>query len=259
LPKYPAWASVLKIVRKNLDTLAPRNGGLIVGLLEDWGQGVNWLLPYPPGAADVARIAFSLLPAAEDWGSWRVESQKRLLKLIVKIPKGASGQIKDLVRRAATHGRDDRVADEFAELVLEHLDGAAMCRDFPEEVIQMAAARWVIPKTKDEQADWSGFHDHFDVEVAFGLPQTLSFEFYPPSAYHGPFWWLLVHHPKLGIAFILRMMNHCADCYGDPKTFHRFVELPEKTVFILPDGERKRNRCTGCSRMCADGLGTLAP
>lgn len=223
--------------------LAPRNIELILGLLEDWAQGVNWLLQYPLGAKDSAEIAFSLLPMADDWRHWERETDKRLLKVIAKIPRGSPERIKDLAKRAE-HGRDDRVADEFAELVLKYLDGIAMGRDFPEEVIQMAETRWGISRKVDEGMDRSGFRDHFDVEVAFGLPETMSFDFFPQSAYHGPFWSLLVHHPNLAVAFILRLMNLCVDRYGDPNIFHRFIELPGKASLILPDGTVKEQWCS---------------
>jgi hypothetical protein len=235
LPKYPAWAAVLKIVRKNLAALAPRNGELILGLLEDWAQGVNWLLPYPKGAKDAGEIAFSLLPASDDWHHWQREVTKRLLKVIVKIPKGAPKQIREIAKRAEG-GRDDHIADEFAELVLEHLEGIPMCRDFPEEVIRMAEARWGVYSRKNDPPEWSGFRDDFGVEVAFGLPMALSFDYYPASAYHGPFRALLAHDPKGAVDFIIRFSNHCAACYGNPKIFHRFVELPTKIMLALPDG-----------------------
>jgi hypothetical protein len=208
---------------------------LILGLLEDWAQGVNWLLPYPKGAKDAAEIAFSLLPASDDWHHWEREAMKRLLKVIVKIPNGAPKQVREIAKRAEG-GRDDHIADEFAELVLEHLEGLPMCRDFPEEVIQMAEARWGISSGNNESPERSGFHDHFEVEVAFGLPMTLSFNYYPASAYHGPFRALLTHHPKRAVNFIIRFSNHCAASYGNPKIFHRFVELPTKIILTLPDG-----------------------
>ncbi len=242
LPKYPAWAAVLNIVRNHLTAVAPQNGELILGLLEDWARGVNYALPYPKGAKDAAEIALALLPASEDWHHWEREATDRLLKVIVKIPRGAPAQIRDIAQRAEL-GRDDHIADKFAELVLEHLDGIPMCRDFPGEVIRMAEVRWGLSSSKDKSGEWSGFRDHFEVEVAFGLPMTLSFDYYPASAYHGPFWALLAHHPKQAVDFIIRFSNYCSDSYGDPKIFHRFVELPEKTSLTLPDGTAKEQWC----------------
>jgi hypothetical protein len=234
LPKYPAWAAVLKIVRNHLAAVAPQNGELILGLLEDWARGVNYALPYPRGAKDAAEISFALLPASDDWHHWEREATDRLLKVIVKIPRGAPAQIRDIAQRVE-RGRDDHIADKFAELVLEHLDGIPMCRDFPGEVIRMAEVRWGISSSKDKSEEWSGFRDHFEVEVAFGLPLTLSFDYYPASAYQGPFWALLAHHPRQAVDFITRFSNYCAGCYGNPKIFHRFVELPTKITLGLPD------------------------
>jgi hypothetical protein len=242
LPKYPAWAVVLKILRKHVKSLAPRNSDLIIGMLGDWIQGVSWLLPYPDGADDAAQIAFALL-SANDRRYWEREAVEKLLQVITRIPNGAPESIRELAERVKSPGREDYVARDFAERVLEHLDGLPMCRDFPKEVIQMAEAQWGITREQRDRADWSHYRDHFDVEVAFGLPATLSFDFFPPSAYHGPFRGLLTHHPRLAVDFILRFANYCADVYGDPKVFHRFVELPDKTTLVLPDGTQKEQWC----------------
>jgi hypothetical protein len=161
-----------------------------------------------------------------------------LIRVIVKIPRGAPEKIRDIAQRAEC-GRDDHIADEFAELVLEHLDGMPMCRDCPDDVVRLAEARRGISSSKHHSEERSGFRDHFDVDVAFGLPMTLSFDYYPASAYHGPFWGLLAHHSKQAVDFIIRLSNHCADCYGDPNIFHRFVELPTKTSLTLPEGSTK--------------------
>ena len=243
LPKYPAWATALGIVRKHLAVLKRDNGELVLGLLEDWAEGINWLLPYPPGAKDSAHIAFAMLPMSDDWRLWQRDARKRLLKVIAKIPKAAPEQIKDLSQRAAEQRRDDRTADEFAKLVLQHPEGTLMCRDFPEEVIRMAEAIWGISAASRRKDGKTGFRDNFQVETAFGLAETLHFDFYPPSAYHGPFWALLGNHPKLGKDFIIRLMNYCADSYGDPNTFHRFVELPGKATLVMPDGALKEQWC----------------
>lgn len=241
LPKAPVWSLVLGIVHRNLDKIATNHFSLILGLLEDWCAGVSWLQPSPAGAEDAAKIAVALLPQSDGWRFSAMDATKRLLKVIARIPKGAPAQFEQLLRRGIAAEGEDRWVNDFAELILEHLDGGPACRDFPELVIALAESRWGI---SNEAVRRFNSGDHFDVEVAFGLCVTLSFDFFPPSAYHGPFSFLLAQHPHLGLDFIVRLVNHGASHYADPKVFHRFIELPSKTSFELPDGSHHEQWCS---------------
>jgi hypothetical protein len=215
LPKYPAWAAVLRILRKHLAALGREQMGLVLGLLEDWGQGVSWYFPCPPGAEDAAQLAFALLPQSDDWRFSERQAENRLLKIVTKIPRGAPTRFQQLVERAIADP-EDHVPSEFAELILEHLDGWPACRDFPDLVIRLAEAKWGISVCRSKPRQ-SGFVDNFEVEMAFGLDPISPLAFYPPSALHGPFWALLSHRPQLGLEFIVRLLNHCSDCYGNPE------------------------------------------
>ncbi|HEY3863700.1 MAG TPA: hypothetical protein VGO59_17635 [Verrucomicrobiae bacterium] len=240
LPKYPVWDVVLQIAHRNLDKIGNNHFSLLLGMLEDWCAGVGWLEPYPPGAGEAAEIAFALLPLTEDWRFSAVDGTKRLLKVIARIPKGAPAHFETLLRRGITHDRRNRRVNDFAEIILEHLEGGPACRDFPDLVIELAESQWGITPGQEREHN---FGDHFDVEVAFGLPETLSFDFFPPSAYHGPFNFLLTQHPQKGMDFILRLVNHAVASYGNPKVFHRYIELPTKISFELPDGSSHEQWC----------------
>jgi hypothetical protein len=241
LPKYPVWSVVLRIVNRNLDKIATDYFSLILGLLEDWCTGVGWANPYPPGFEDVANTAFSLLSLSDDWRISAMDGTKRLLKVIARIPKGAPAQFEKLLQRGIAHDREKRWVNDFAEIILEHLDGGPACRDFPDLVIALAESQWGISAEAGRRFN-SG--DHFDVEVAFGLSETLTLDFFPPSAYHGPFSFLLTQHPQLGVEFILRLLNHGASFYADPTVFHRYIELPSKISFELPNGSRHEQWCS---------------
>jgi hypothetical protein len=185
VPKGSTWAAILKCISQNLEKFNDKDMGLLLGLLEDWSLGVNfWLSPYPDGAGDAAAIAFNLLKRTENW-SLR-DFQKNLLKVIAKIPKASSDQFKDLLERAINNGRNDSAAEEMAELLLKHLDTSATCRDFPDLIIELANAKWIVKANPDELARLYPYGRHELVDI-FGLDRHTDFDFFPLSAYHGPF------------------------------------------------------------------------
>jgi hypothetical protein len=231
VPQGPAWAAILKCIRQNLVIFNDNDMALLVGLLEDWSQGVNfWLSPYPEGAEDAATMAFELLRKTEDRSLG--EFQKNLLKIIAKIPKASSDQFKELVERAIDNRRNDSVAEEMSELLLRHLDASATCRYFPELVIKLANAKWIIKANPDELARLYPYGRYEIVDV-FGLDHHIDFDFFPPSAYHGPFLFILRTHPKTGLDFVIQLLNHCVSCYANPNGIRGYLERPWKITLEL--------------------------
>ncbi|UEC42914.1 MAG: AAA family ATPase [Methanothrix sp.] len=252
VPQGSAWAAILKLIHQNLTKFHDGDIQLLVGLLEDWSQTVNWWdSPYPEGSEDAAEIAFSLLSKTD---YWRQEgTQKQLLKIIAKIPKASSNNFEELVQRAIDHNKKkDHTSNELAKLLLMYLDGGAACRDFPDLIIKLAESKWIdAPEPKDKKD--CDFYGGRDIESIFGLREHLDFDFFPASAYHGPFIFLLRYHPKIGLKFIVRLLNHCSNCYADreiSREFVEFVEYPFKVTFQLADG-------TNAEQWCSDRLWLL--
>ena len=235
VPQGSAWAAILKLIQQNLAKFNKSDVPQLLGLLEDWSQGVNWQSPYPNGAEGTAEIAFALLRENDDWNSR--DLQERLLKVIMKIPKASTAHFQELLQTAITNDRDSWSADKLGELLLEGLDGWAPCRDFPELVIELAETRWIAKDDTNENG-----HKYFDsrheIESIFGLNEHLRFDSFPASAYHGPFFGLLRANPKIGIDFIVRLLNHCVTCYADPNETRNGFELPRQVTIELSDGSK---------------------
>jgi len=248
VPQGSAWAPILRLIHQNLTEFHDEDILLLVGLLEDWSRAVGWDYPYPEGSEDAAEIAFSLLPKTDDWR--REGTQKQLLKIIAKIPKASPDRFQELIQRAINHDkRSDYTADELADLLLVHLDGSATCRDFPDLIIKLAESKWIETPEDKMNSHYYGSRS-IDIESAFGLREHLDFDFFPASAYHGPFIFLLRSHPNIALKFIVRLLNHCSNCYADPEMNRKFIEHPFKVTFQLHDG-------TNAEQWCNDRLWSL--
>ena len=240
VPQGSAWGAILKLIQQNLAKFNKNDVPQLLGLLEDWSQGVNWQSPYPNGAEDAAEIAFALLHENDDWNSRDI--QERLLKVIMKIPKASTVRFQDLLQKAITDEGDSWSADKLGELLLEGLDGWAACRDFPALVVKLAEAKW-IAKPDSEMELHSYSYGTQEIEEIFGLEEHLQFDSFPSSAYHGPFLFLLRTNPKIGMDFIINLLNNCVACYADPNRSRERFELPWQVTIELPDSTKIKQWC----------------
>lgn len=244
VPQGSAWAAILKLIHQNLAKFHDGDIPLLAGLLEDWSQAVNWWdSPYPEGSKDAAEIAFSLLSKTDYWR--QKDKQKQLLKIIAKIPKASANNFEELVQREIDRNKKrDHTANELAKLLLMHLDGGAACRDFPDLIVKLAESKWIESPDSEDKMDSNFYGAREEIESIFGLREHLDFDFHPASAYHGPFIFLLRYHPTIGLKFIVRLLNHCSNCYADPEISREFVEYPFKVTLQLPDGTNAEQWCS---------------
>jgi hypothetical protein len=230
VPHGSAWAAVLRIVNAELDAMLPDKAGLVLGLIEDWASGVSWWIPYPEGSENAGQIAFALLPHLNYYV--RKDMRKRVLQVILKIPKADSGGFLELVDRACTPDRDDPTSGKLAELLLEGLNGVFACRDFPDAMIRLAENRYYL--SEDELETRERFDHPLALEPVFGIRHNLHTDFYPPSAIRGPFLPLLQSHPEKGVDFIVRLMNHASTWYGERKWPGDRLEPTVQVRMLIP-------------------------
>ena len=79
----------------------------------------------------------------------------------------------------------------------------------PEEVVHLALAKWIRPPVVR-----SRYERHTGVEPYFGLEEQHGYRTGPPSAFQGPFLFLLQSHPTHGINLILELINTTTERYA---------------------------------------------
>lgn len=241
VPDGPAWACVLRLVKESLAEFTATDGPLLLGLIVDWASGVWWGCPYPDGADSVAAIAHCLLPTYDSYRS--EDERKRTLQVIAKIPKADPVHFAALLRAGLDDDERDCIADDFREIVFEGIEGTPAGRDLPEVVVP--AATDYLLSSEDELQNDRGYHSNLELETLFGFKNGRSHDFFPASAYRGPFLALLRHHPKEGLGLIIAVMNHSADWYAHPRVRSDYVEPPSETMLTFGDGATKTQWCNG--------------
>ncbi len=213
VPKGEAWPTVLKIVSDGVERLLPEHLGLLLGLLEDWARSIEWATPEPPGFHEAGRVAFALLAHLD--GYRMDDMRKRTLNVIASIPRADAAAFEALLQRGCTLDRHDRAASEFAEILLTGLRAGFACRDFPEQMVRLATARFCL--SDGDLQSTRKVRSSIDIEPFFGIRNHTNHDFFPASAIRGVFLPLLGHHPKVGVKFIVDLLNHACTWYGEQR------------------------------------------
>jgi hypothetical protein len=235
VPQGPSWGAAAGLLHRTLNNLDADAFPLALGFMEDWSKQCSSYAAYPEGSRDIAEITLHFLNRP-DLQAWRYrESQDRMLKLLLKIPRAAEAELSQMISEALKNERPNRGMRELLDLLLNCFVNGAVCRDFPDWVIQVAEDAFGLNPAPHVEPDHY-YRASPELEESFGLPISLETDSFPPSAFHGPFWWLLKHHPDRGINLILQLLNFAVDAYGNPNNARRIIEPPERVTLRFSDG-----------------------
>ncbi|MEQ9106329.1 MAG: hypothetical protein RLO04_02545 [Limnobacter sp.] len=213
VPEGAVWATVVELVHRNIGIFGQEDAQLLLTLIEDAVRGVSWWAPEIEGAEHVASIAHWLLPNFNDYSGG--DSLQRTLKVIAKIPKAAPERFQAVLGGQLKEGyQRDSVAEEFRDLILAGLDGMPAARDLPDLLVSLAIDTFLATKEYLRAKPYGGAI--MDVDLYFGIKEHLHHDFFPASAFRGPWITLLTHHPRKGLEFLIQVFNHSAELYAHP-------------------------------------------
>lgn len=214
VPEGVVWAAVVGLVHRNIARFGPEDAPLLLALIEDAVRGVSWWAPDIDGADHVAGIAHWLLPCFDYYRGG--DKRKRVLKVIAKIPKADSARFEAVLRGQISEGRRrDPVAEEFRDILLGGLDGAPVARDLPDLLISVALDSFLATDEYLREEPYG--RSSIDVDLYFGIKEHLHHDFFPASAFRGPWINLLTHHPRKGLDFLIQVFNHSVEWYAHPR------------------------------------------
>jgi hypothetical protein len=236
VPKGAVWATVVSLVHRNLGSVVPEDAPLLLALIEDAVRGVSWWAPDIDGAEHVAGIAHWLLPRFDHYRGR--DTRQRILKVIAKIPKADAASFEAVLRGQIKEGRRrDPVAEEFRDILLADLDGAPAARDLPDVLITVALDSFLATE-ENLRAEPYG-RSSIEIDLYFGIKEHLRHDFFPASAFRGPWINLLTHHPRKGLDFLIQIFNHSAEWYAHPR-LRNPLEPAREVELTFADGTTRK-------------------
>lgn len=233
VPDGDAWVEVLKLIQDQLPVLLPSRLGTILGLIEDWTKLLTWWNVEPEGIGPVACVAFALLPYLQSYRSDKL--RKRVLLVIIRVPSGDSTSFLELMERASGKQKENKTTKEFGELLLTGMNSTFVCQLFPDAICNLTMRSFCMDDIP------SGFHhgDSTELEPTFGLRPYSRHDFFPASAWRGPFRPLLRSHSDQGLDLIIRLLEHASTWYGDKKWPIFRIEPAYKVTLSVPDSAQR--------------------
>ena len=216
VPEGAIWATVMRLVQCNISSFGPADTPLLIALIEDAVRGVSWWAPDIDGAKYAAGIAHWLLPRFDYYRNG--DAGQRILKVIAKIPKADPARFEAALRGENKDGRLDSIAGKFRDLLLTGHDGVPTARDLPDVLISVALDT-LLATEEYLRAEPYG-RSTINIDLYFGIKEHLHHNFFPASAFRGPWINLLTYHPRKGLDFLIHVFSHSAEWYAHPRLRH---------------------------------------
>ncbi|OSR67006.1 hypothetical protein [Pseudomonas syringae] len=237
------WAALLNFVYDVRDQLATSCLPSVMETISAWGEGLNIKNDLPEEARVVGLLALHLLEPIKD--AYRQEELRRkILDVILKVSPVIRKEFESLVDKDVFVSKRNphRLAyvKELCQLILQGANVVALCKHSPDFVVRLARHEWFKELTTGEFDS----HHRMDIEASFGLDTERSFN--SASGLKGPFKYLLLFSPRLGLDFIIELCNWSVDALSktslaievyDSPVFNQADEIALSTVKIQLNDE----------------------
>ena len=225
-PFGPGWSALMTFIHEQGNVFLRKHTRAVVALLLDWRYAVTQDCATPQGLAAAASLVESLWQIATEgddrfekyWGDddrhHMTVDANRLCWLVATVA-GALGSkfFRDVYSVAFEEHREPRLVartekkrqcEDLVEFLVSDHAGWVVARTHPQIAIRMCLKAYGLRK-KPAELRLGEYQQHRNCGLWSG-----SHDFSPPSALRGPFLELLRFHPKLGEAFILKLVNEAA-------------------------------------------------
>ena len=237
LPRGNGWIGAAELMESAIPQFGEADFPFVLGFMEDWVQLTRWGLRYPKGAESIAKLALHWLPNVKSWRSPVRDGRERLFKILLITPLAAKAALTQMAMKAMDDKERHHDYKELLELMFNHFYSDALWRDMPDLAVSVAEYSLGLHLSLEQALATGSGYDMNAMNDAFGLGFRLSTDDYPASAYHGPFFKFLSHHPQRGLDFILKFANRACEAYAHPSNRKRGLNSPARVAIRLTDGK----------------------
>lgn len=219
-PKGQGWQVLIRFVFENLEFLGIESINFILPVLHDWNSKSK-TGPTTRFASLIA-LRYYQWHLENDRYFRRDETKDQILQTILYGASEIKNELKEIfdqvIEKKWKQRRDPYY--HLSDYALTKLEGMLLAHTIPECILKLAALFWTYTPPEDDEY----YHDHgMGVEQYFGIEDN-HMDYFPPSAYQTPVYWLLQADLKKTIDFILDFTNKTVEHYAKNSKLSQEVE-----------------------------------
>jgi hypothetical protein len=208
-PKGKGWESIIKLIYKYKDQFEIEQLNFILPIINEWNikikSGETTKL-----SALIALKYYQVIVKEDIYLSRREDIEKKLLQTILygaaEIKEELSSIFDEVIKNEWRNYRDPYY--NLVNAILSKVgENQEVLKSLPNYVLSLADLYWFNPQEKRYPFHYSvGVQDHFCIDDNHR-------DYYPPSAFQTPIYWLLQYSFKETVDFLLRFINKTVECY----------------------------------------------
>ncbi len=227
VPYGNGWGALFNFIYDVRNELNKSIQNHIVEIINEWHSVININDDLPSESRIVGLLALWLLEPLKD--DYQNESgRKKILGVLLKVSPSIETEFDQLMTQdvfiSKINPRRLSYVDQLTSLALVGIHVPLLCKFRPDFIIQLGMHEWLLEEKESDE--WYRYN-RIGTDESFGLDKDRNFS--PPSGAKGPFLYLLQHHPRKGLDFILELCNISAKKYAqsefaNPSTEHLYTD-----------------------------------
>jgi hypothetical protein len=255
-PHGPGWNAIIQFLFENMRFLPESFSLHLIAVLDEWASLINIARPLPASARQAGLLALHLLNHLKD-SSRDDGNRKKMIRIILKVVPAIQSEFMELLDVDVFTTKDERrrlsYVRDLCKVALEDIDSVFLCKHLPDTAVKLALHEWFVDVSKKKGQFWASGTPH--IEYSFGL-SPYGNKFFPASGRKGPFEHLLRFHHKIGLTFILELLNRAAEAYArsDLDSPDRYSAIPMIQVKSPEQIEIQLDDATSVKQYASDRL-----
>lgn len=210
-PSGKGWEALIKFIYEVRNKLSKSSINHIVELINEWCEVINIYDDIPEEARIVGLLAIWLLdPLKNDYGN--EIGREKILSVLLKVSPKIENEFDQLMLKdvfiSRVNSRRLNYVEQLTSMALVGIHVPLLCKFRPDFITKLAIHKWLLEDDNDPYR-----YQGIGTDKFFGLKDDR--DFFPASGAKGPFLYLLQHHPRKGLDFILNLCNLTSKNYAE--------------------------------------------
>lgn len=211
VPYGKGWGALFNFIYEFRDELSNSIQNHIIELINEWCGVININDDLPTESRVVGLLSLWLLESLKD-DYQNKSGRKKILGVLLQVSSTIEAEFDQLMVQdvfvSKVNPRRLSYVDQLTSLALVGIHVPMLCKYRPEFIIKLAMHECILEQRKRE--GWLRYESSSSDE-RYGLDENR--DFFAPSGAKGPFQYLLQHHPKKALDFILKLCNFATEKY----------------------------------------------